>query len=109
MPSRKTRQPAEATRYLLSADRRFRRLSLRKISPHVTTAPRRSKRRSMTKAVKASKPGLRVSYRPALSKVRPIILILVVGVSLATLAGASWLGSLVDTSFADAQPNGVAL
>ena len=42
MPAKKTRKSADGARYLLSADRKFRRLSLKKISERVKNAYNRA-------------------------------------------------------------------
>lgn len=106
MPAKKTRPPAEGVRYLLSADRRFRRLSLKKISARLKTARRRSGGRSTPKAVKSSATAPRID-RQALSNHAPIVFILVSVVSVGVLAG--WFASPVDTQVAGEQQSGVSV
>lgn len=106
MPAKKTRPPAEGVRYLLSADRRFRRLSLKKISARLKTARRRSGGRSTPKAVKPSATAPRID-RQALSNHAPIVFILVSVVSVGVLAG--WFASPVDTQVAGEQQSGVSV
>jgi len=52
VPAKKTRQPGKTGKavYLLSADRKFRRLSLKKISERVKGARRRTRGRSIANA-----------------------------------------------------------
>jgi hypothetical protein len=106
VPAKKTRPPAEGVRYLLSADRRFRRLSLKKISARLKTARRRSGGRSTPKAVKSSATAPRID-RQALSNHAPIVFILVSVVSVGVLAG--WFASPVDTQVAGEQQSGVSV
>ena len=78
MPAKKTRQPGKTGKavYLLSADRKFRRLSLKKISERVKGARRRTRGRSIAKTATAAEPVSTAARNPAPAKVASIALVL---------------------------------
>lgn len=100
MPAKKTRKPADGARYLLSADRKFRRLSLKKISERVKSARRRAPARSTAKTATASQPPAPVEARlqarlakPA-SADAPVALVLGGAVLFAAVVGVLWSSPL---------------
>ena len=112
MPAKKTRQPGKTGKavYLLSADRKFRRLSLKKISERVKSARRRTRGRSIAKAATAGEPASTADRNPAPAKVASIALVLAGAFLLATLAGGSWpSASSVDPEVAAAQKENAAV
>ena len=89
MPAKKTRKSADGARYLLSADRKFRRLSLKKISERVKNARRRTPARSSAKTSTASQPPVVAESKPASANV-PVALVLGGAVLCAALVGILW-------------------
>ena len=109
MPAKKTRQPGKAV-YLLSADRKFRRLSLKKISERVKGARRRMRGRSIAKTATAAEPVSTAARTPAPARVASIALVIAGVFLLATLAGGSWpSASSVDPQVAAAQTENAAV
>ena len=107
MPAKKTRQPGKTGKavYLLSADRKFRRLSLKKISERVKGARRRTRGRSIATTTTAAETASTAARNPEPAKVASIAIVLAGLFALATLVGASWLSaSSVDADVAAAQP-----
>ena len=112
MPAKKTRQPGKTGKavYLLSADRKFRRLSLKKISERVKGARRRTRGRSIAKTATAGEPVSTAARNPAPAKVASIALVFAGLFLLATLAGGSWpSASSVDPQVAAAQTENAAV
>ena len=106
MPAKKTRQPGKTGKavYLLSADSKFRRLSLKKISERVKGARRRARGRSIAKAATAGEPAPTAARNPAPATVASIALVFAGLFLLATLAGGSWpSASSVDPQVSAAQ------
>lgn len=89
MPAKKTRKPANGTRYLLSADRKFRRLSLKKISERVKSARRRTRARSSAKTVTASQTPVHAVGNPAPTNA-PVAFVLMGAVVFAVFVGVLW-------------------
>ena len=89
MPAKKTRKPADGTRYLLSADRKFRRLSLKKISERVKSARRRTRARSSAKAATASPSPVRAVRNPGPANA-PVAFVLMGAVLFAAFVGTLW-------------------
>ena len=89
VPAKKTRKSADGARYLLSADRKFRRLSLKKISERVKNARRRTSAHTSAKTAAASQ-----SLVPAVSKSAsenaPVALVLGGAVLFAAVVGVLW-------------------
>jgi hypothetical protein len=109
VPAKKTRQPGKAV-YLLSADRKFRRLSLKKISERVKGARRRMRGRSIAKTATAAEPVSIAARTPAPARVAAIALVIAGVFLLATLAGGSWpSASSVDPQVAAAQTENAAV
>ncbi len=112
MPAKKTRQPGKTGKavYLLSADRKFRRLSLKKISERVKGARRRTRGRSTPMTAAAAEPVSTAARNPAPAKVASIALVLAGLFLLAMLAGGSWPStSSVDPQVAAAQTENPAV
>ena len=112
MPAKKTRQPGNTGKavYLLSADRKFRRLSLKKISERVKGARRRTRGRSIAMTAAAAEPVSTAARNPAPAKVASIALVLAGLFLLATLAGGSWpSASSMDPQVAAAQTEDAAV
>ena len=112
MPAKKTRQPGKTGKavYLLSADRKFRRLSLKKISERVKGARRRTRGRSIAKTATAAEPVSIAARSPAPAKVASIALVLAGLFLLAMLAGGPWpSASSVDSEVAAAQTENAAV
>ena len=112
MPAKKTRQPGKTGKavYLLSANRKFRRLSLKKISERVKGARRRTRGRSIAKAATAGEPASTAARNPAPAKVASIALVFAGLFLLVTLVGASWpSASSVDAQVAAAQTENAAV
>ena len=112
MPAKKTRQPGKTGKavYLLSADRKFRRLSLKKISERVKGARRRARGRSIAMTAAAAEPVSTAARNPAPAKVASIALVLAGLFLLAMLAGGSWPStSSVDPQVAAAQTENPAV
>jgi hypothetical protein len=106
VPAKKTRQPGKTGKavYLLSADSKFRRLSLKKISERVKGARRRRRGRSIAKAAAAGEPAPTAVRNPAPATVASIALVFAGLFLLATLAGGSWpSASSVDPQVSAAQ------
>ena len=89
MPAKKTRKPADGARYLLSADRQFRRLSLKKISERVKSARRRTRARSSAKAATPSEPPMRATHHSE-HRNAPVALVLGGAVLFAVFVGVLW-------------------
>jgi hypothetical protein len=89
VPAKKTRKPGDKARYLLSADRKFRRLSLKKISERVKSARRRTSARSSAKAATASQSPV-PSVSDAASANAPVALVLGGAVLFAAVVGILW-------------------
>jgi hypothetical protein len=89
VPAKKTRKSADKARYLLSADRKFRRLSLKKISERVKSARRRTTARSSAKTASASQSPV-PSVSEAASANAPVALVLGGAVLFAAVVGISW-------------------
>jgi hypothetical protein len=89
VPAKKTRKTADGARYLLSADRKFRRLSLKKISERVKSARRRTTARSSAKTASASQ-SLVPSVSEAASANAPVALVLGGAVLFAAVVGILW-------------------
>ena len=111
MPAKKTRQPGKTGKavYLLSADSKFRRLSLKKISERVKGARRRTRGRSIAKAATAGEPALTAARSPAPAKVASIALVFAGLFLLVTLVGASRPSAPVDAQVAAAQKENAAV
>ena len=112
MPAKKTRQPGKTGKavYLLSADRKFRRLSLKKISERVKGARRRTRGRSIAMTAAAAEPVSTAARNPAPAKVASIALVLAGLFLLAMLAGGSWPStSSMDPQVAAAQTENAAV
>ena len=112
MPAKKTRQPGKTGKavYLLSADRKFRRLSLKKISERVKGARRRTRGRSIAMTATAAEPVSTAARNPAPAKVASIALVLAGLFLLAMLAGGSWPStSSMDPQVAAAQTENAAV
>jgi len=112
VPAKKTRQPGKTGKavYLLSADRKFRRLSLKKISERVKGARRRTRGRSTPMTAAAAEPVSTAARNPAPAKVASIALVLAGLFLLAMLAGGSWPStSSVDPQVAAAQTENPAV
>jgi hypothetical protein len=112
VPAKKTRQPGKTGKavYLLSADRKFRRLSLKKISERVKGARRRTRGRSIAKAATAGEPPSNAARNPAPAKIASIALAFAGLFLLVTLVGASWpSASSVDPQVAAAQTENAAV
>ena len=112
MPAKKTRQPGKTGKavYLLSADSKFRRLSLKKISERVKGARRRTRGRSIAKAATAGEPASTAARNPAPAKVASIALVFAGLFLLVTLVGASRpSASSVDAQVAAAQTENAAV
>ena len=111
MPAKKTRQPGKTGKavYLLSADSKFRRLSLKKISERVKGARRRTRGRSIAKAATAGEPALTAARSPAPAKVASIALVFAGLFLLVTLVGASRPSASVDAQVAAAQTENAAV
>ena len=112
MPAKKTRQPGKTGKavYLLSADRKFRRLSLKKISERVKGARRRTRGRSIAKAATAGEPASTADRNPAPAKVASIALVFAGLFLLVTLVGASRpSASSVDAQVAAAHTENAAV
>ena len=112
MPAKKTRQPGKTGKavYLLSADSKFRRLSLKKISERVKGARRRTRGRSIAKAATAGEPASIAARNPAPAKVASIALVFAGLFLLVTLVGASRpSASSVDAQVAAAQTENAAV
>ena len=95
MPAKKTRQPGKTGKaiYLLSADRKFRRLSLKKISDRVKGARRKTRGRSIASTTTAGEPVSIAARNPEPAKVASIALVFAGLFALATLVGGSWLSA----------------
>ena len=89
MPAKKTRKSADGARYLLSADRKFRRLSLKKISARVKNARPRTRARSNAKAATASESTVSAAH-PSDHGNAPVALVLGGAVAFAALVGVLW-------------------
>ena len=111
MPAKKTRQPGKTGKavYLLSADRKFRRLSLKKISERVKGARRRTRGRSIANAATAGEPASTAGRSPAPAKVASIALVFAGLFLLVTLVGASRPSASVDAQVAAAQTENAAV
>jgi hypothetical protein len=112
VPAKKTRQPGKTGKavYLLSADRKFRRLSLKKISERVKAARRRTRGRSIAKAATAGEPASTAARNPAPAKIASIVLAFAGLFLLVTLVRASWpSASSVDPQIAAAQTETAAV
>ena len=111
MPAKKTRQPGKTGKavYLLSADRKYRRLSLKKISARVKSARRKTRGRSITSAT-AAEPVSIAARNPEPGKVASVALVLAGLFALVTLVGASWFSaSSVDAHVAATQTDNAVL
>lgn len=116
MPAKKTRQGKAASKaadkavYLLSADRKYRRLSLKKISERAKGTRRPTRGRSIAKAVTPAE-TLSLAHREvAPAKVASIALVLSGLILVASLVGASWSSSpAADASGAAAEKEDVRL
>lgn len=108
MPAKKTRQSGKAV-YLLSADSKFRRLSLKKISERAKSARRPTRGRSSAKVVPLPVETPTPAHREvAPAKVASIALVLSGLILIASLVGASWSSSpAADASVAAAQQEDV--
>jgi hypothetical protein len=89
VPAKKTRKSADKARYLLSADRKFRRLSLKKISERVKNARPRTRARSSAKAVTAPEPAMPAAHKSAPENA-PVALVLGGAVAFAVIVGVLW-------------------
>lgn len=89
MPAKKTRKSADGARYLLSADRKFRRLSLKKISARVKSARSKTRARSTTKAVTPSEPLMPEMHSSEHGNA-PVALVLGGAVLFAVFVGVLW-------------------
>jgi hypothetical protein len=114
VPAKKTRQgkaaskPAGKAVYLLSADRKYRRLSLKKISERAKGTRRPARGRSIVKAVTPAETPSLAHREVAPAKVASIALVLSGLILVASLVGASWSASpAADTSVAAAQKEDV--
>lgn len=111
MPAKKTRQqgksaskPAGKAVYLLSADRKYRRLSLKKISERAKSVRRPTRGRSIAKVVPPAETPAPAHREVAPAKVASIALLLSGLILFASLVGASWSSSTApDASVAAAQ------
>lgn len=88
MPAKKTRKSADGARYLLSADRQFRRLSLKKITARVKNARPRTRARSSATAT-VSEPPVRVAHQSDQGNA-PVALVLGGAVAFAALVAVLW-------------------
>lgn len=111
MPAKKTRQQKKAGKavYLLSADRKFRRLSLKKISERAKGARRRTRRPSIVKPAIAAEPPSTAAGHPAPARVASIAFVVAGLFLLATLVGASWSSPSVDAQVAHVQTEDTGL
>jgi len=112
VPAKKTRQPGKKGKavYLLSADRKFRRLSLKKISDRVKGARRKTRGRSIASTTTAGEPVSIAARNPEPAKVASIALVFAGLFALATLVGGSWLSaSSVDAHVTAAQTENAVL
>ncbi len=89
MPAKKTRKSADGARYLLSADRKFRRLSLKKITARVKNARPRTRARSSATAATVSEPPVRVAHQSDQGNA-PVALVLGGAVAFAALVAVLW-------------------
>ena len=105
MPAKKTRQQKKAGKavYLLSADRKFRRLSLKKIAEPAKGARRRKRGPSITEPVIPAEPPSTAAGYPPPARVASIAFAVAGLFLLATLVGASWSSPSVDAHVAQAQ------
>ena len=89
MPAKKTRKSADGARYLLSADRKFRRLSLKKISASVKSARSKTRARSTAKAATPSEPLMPAMHNSEHGNA-PVALVLGGAVLFAVVVGVLW-------------------
>jgi hypothetical protein len=112
VPAKKTRQPGKTGKavYLLSADRKYRRLSLKKISARVKGARRKTRGRSIARTATAAEPVSIAARNPEPARVASFALVLAGLFALATLVGASWFSaSSVDAHVAAAPTDNAVL
>jgi hypothetical protein len=89
VPAKKTRKSADGARYLLSADRKFRRLSLKKISARVKSARSKTRVRASAKAAAPSEPPARATQHSEHGNA-PVALVLGGAVLFAVFVGVLW-------------------
>jgi len=89
VPAKKTRKSADGARYLLSADRKFRRLSLKKISARVKSARSKTRARSAAKAAAPSEPLMPAMHNSEHGNA-PVALVLGGAVLFAVFVGVLW-------------------
>jgi hypothetical protein len=89
VPAKKTRKSADGARYLLSADRKFRRLSLKKISERVKSAGRRTRARASAKSATPSQPPVEGIGSSAPTNA-PVAFVLIGAVVFAVFVGVLW-------------------
>jgi len=105
VPAKKTRQPGKGKAvYLLSADRKYRRLSLKKVSDRVKAVRRRKRVPKAATAAVAESPL--VEHRdPMPDRVAAVAVAIAALILVTSLVGASWDSSPAeDTQVAVAQP-----
>jgi hypothetical protein len=89
VPAKKTRKSADGARYLLSADRKFRRLSLKKISARVKSARSKTRARSTAKAAAPSEPLMPPIHNSEHGNA-PVAIVLGGAVLFAVFVGVLW-------------------
>jgi hypothetical protein len=89
VPAKKTRKSADGARYLLSADRKFRRLSLKKISARVKGGRSKTRARSAEKAATPSEPLMPAMHNSEYGNA-PVALVLGGAVLFAVFVGVLW-------------------
>jgi hypothetical protein len=110
VPAKKSQRSADGVQYLLSGDRKFRRLSLKKISERVKKARRKTKGAAVSKAAAASGSESNVTHHSVASNGTAIAFGLISLVLLAALVVMWWpTPSAADEQAAEAESHSAAV